>query len=113
MTWRVGSIKDGKIGAAVTQTIDGTERIIDLTALAASPSDYPMTVDLQARDEAAYLRQGKSDVALHATAAQNFKLAADGAFTLTVAAAGDGYVAVEAAAGGSGTLVGTRIDKVS
>lgn len=104
---------DDKVGGAVTQTIDATERILDCTPLAtAGNGRYPLVVEIEARDAACYIRQGGSAVALHATPGQNARIAAEGYRRVSIASAGDAYFAIERTGAANGTAVATRIDHV-
>lgn len=94
-------------GAAVQQTIDGTERRLNLTTLATSIG-YPMKVELDARDSAALIRQGDSTVTLDGTTDK--RITKDDQEEFTVIDANSAYFAVKQAALDTGTLVGTRID---
>lgn len=95
-----------KIGASVSQTIDGTERILDCTSLATSVG-YPMTVRVMARSEGCYIYQGGSTVALPTTKCQ---MIADTSVELTIDSASDAYFAVQRNGSSTGYLIATRID---
>ena len=105
---------DFKIGAAVSEAVTTSEAIFDVSPLAGSGNNpsYPMTVEIQADGCDMYLRQGKSDVALDATAADNAKLFSGQSWWVTVEKEGDAYFAREAVSG-SGTIRATRLDKVN
>ena len=99
---------DSKLGAVVTQTIDGTERRLDLTPLVDS---YPISVELEARDAGCYVRQGDSTVTLNATITKNFRIQANGWRRITVESASEAYIAVKQSGASTGTLAGGRLDQ--
>lgn len=98
-----------KIGDAISQTIDDTERVLDLTALE-GVDGYPMEIELEARDVACYVKQGGSGVALGAV---NARIIADQWRRINVESAAEAYIAVQnTSSGDSGTLVATRLDVI-
>ncbi len=95
------------IGASVSVAIDGTERQLDLTALATGKG-YPMTVKLEAVGGACYVLQGGSAVAL---ATVKDRIQRDAIVEITVESADQAYIAVQRETSlDSGTIVATRVD---
>lgn len=98
-----------KIGDSTSQTIDDTERVLDLTALAGGDG-YPMEIELESQTIACYVKQGSSGVSLGVV---NARIQADQWRRINVAGVEEAYIAVQnTLAGESGTLVATRIDVI-
>lgn len=95
------------IGDGVQIAIDATERRLDMTPLA-STFGYPMTIELEARDTPALLKQGDSTITLPGVPQ---RLPMDNWRVVTVSGAEEAYVAVRRESTSvSGTLVAIRLD---
>lgn len=95
------------IGDSVWIAIDGTERRLDTTSLAAVHG-YPMKLEAEARDAPCWIKQGDSTVTLPVIKA---RIQADEWRVVEAAGDHEAYFAVQRASGTvSGTLVITRID---
>jgi len=98
-----------KVGLATGVVIDATERYMDLTQLL-NGGDYPMTIELEARDAACYIAQGVSGLVL---SSYNERLQADEYRLITVENASEASVTVKQYSSDTGTLVAVRIDEVA
>ena len=98
-----------KAGLSIQIAIDDTERLLDTTPLLGT-SEYPMIVELEARDRGVYLHQGDSGVTLSGV---NLRLQSDEWGVFTVDSEEDAYFALQTAEPTtSGTLVATRRDEI-
>jgi hypothetical protein len=99
-----------KLGACVSQTIDGTERWLNCATLSNGGSDYPIKVELEARNASCYIKQGDSSVALAAT---NGRLLDGEKVIVDIDSASDAYFAVkQESINDSGTIVAMRLDRI-
>lgn len=95
------------VGDSAWIAIDGTERRLDTTSLAAV-NGYPMDLELEAQNSPCYIKQGDSTVTLPAIKA---RITADGWRRVTVSGIEQAYFATQRESGTtSGTLVATRLD---
>lgn len=98
------------IGDSVQIAITETERRLDTTPLVTA-GGYPMTLELEARDTPAFLKQGDSTVVLNTDSGMNYRLQADDWRLCTVSGIAEAYFAVQRERTSvSGTLVVTRVD---
>lgn len=96
-----------KIGDCLAQAFNATEARMNLTGLASGLYSYPMRVELEARDNDCYLRQGSSSITL----GPNNERLQDGKYrTITIDDSSEAYIAVKRVSA-DGTLYATRIDK--
>jgi len=98
------------IGDSVEVLIDAIERRLDTTGLAAA--GYPFVVELEARAENCYLKQGNSAITLNTGTRTNSRLLADTWRLATVSGVNEAYFAIERASTSSGVLVATRLDSL-
>lgn len=100
-----------KIGDSAWELIDSTERRLDLSVLG---TDYPLNVELEAREASCLVRQGDSTVLLASGGAttMNARILEDGWRLISVDSIDEAYIAIKQDTAGTGTLVATRIDKV-
>ncbi len=100
-----GDVTPWKVGNAVQEIIDETQRTLDATSL----SPYPMLVELEARSASCHVFQGPSTVVLPAI---RTRIPAGGWRLATITSADEAYFAVMQDSTASGVLVATRLDRL-
>lgn len=104
--------EDLKIGPSITATIGAVADILDCSALVPVGSgQFPFLIEIIARDEPCYIRQGESTIALDAPDSDNTIIPKDSWRIVRIDGYNDAYFAFKRAGTGTGTIVATRISK--
>lgn len=100
------------IGATILATAGVAEAIVDARPVTMGETG-PVLLAIESRDQASYVLQGGSSVALHATAAQNYRIQADQTAYIIVRGDADGYIAHERIGAVNATLAITVVGRLT